>query len=146
MRNYFLIFLLVVVLFGFSGCVSTSNVNKKIGEIENRVQLIEEQQVQLADGLSEQRIAQRDLQNLVESLKEKEATKAAVVSITPTTKQIQSALKTAGYYAGNIDGVAGDNTKDAINKFQKENGLVADGVVGRNTWSALSKYYNGDES
>jgi len=38
-----------------------------------------------------------------------------------------------------VDGIFGKNTKDAVVKFQKENGLVADGVIGPNTWNKLLK-------
>lgn len=144
MKKYFLMFLSVLVLFGFSGCASISNIDKKVGDLENRVQTLEGQQAKLEQGLSEQRETQKDLQGLVDSLKQKEVTKIAVVS--PTTKQVQSALKKAGYYTGNIDGVAGDNTKEAITKFQKENNLAADGVIGKNTWAVLSQYYSGEEA
>lgn len=36
-------------------------------------------------------------------------------------------------------GVFDRNTRNAVIKFQKENGLVADGIVGRFTWAALAK-------
>jgi len=55
-------------------------------------------------------------------------------------KEIQEALKGAGFYDGPVDGKIGPKTKDAIIAFQKENGLKADGVVGRKTSSELRKY------
>lgn len=58
----------------------------------------------------------------------------------PSTKQIQRALKNAGYYTGNVDGKIGPKTKKAIREFQKANALAADGKVGPKTWAALSKY------
>ena len=59
------------------------------------------------------------------------------------TREIQTCLKNAGFYKGEIDGVKGRKTRSAIKKFQKENGLGADGVVGKKTWEALSKYSSG---
>lgn len=55
-------------------------------------------------------------------------------------KQIQFALKKAGFDPGPIDGKLGKNTRKAIRQFQKANGLKADGIVGRRTWEKLSKY------
>lgn len=55
-------------------------------------------------------------------------------------KQIQSALKNAGFYQGPIDGKIGHKTKEAIIKFQKANGLKADGIVGKRTSAELNKH------
>ncbi|MDD5084778.1 MAG: peptidoglycan-binding protein [Candidatus Omnitrophica bacterium] len=55
-------------------------------------------------------------------------------------KDLQVALKNAGYYTGPIDGVVGKGTKQAIQDFQRDNGLEADGVCGRQTWTKLSQY------
>ncbi len=52
--------------------------------------------------------------------------------------QIQSELKNRGYYKGNIDGIYGTQTKNAVIAFQKDNGLTADGIAGKNTLSALN--------
>lgn len=58
----------------------------------------------------------------------------------PTGIEIQTALKQAGFYTGNIDNKIGPKTKQAIEDFQKANGLKVDGKVGPKTWEALSKY------
>jgi len=58
----------------------------------------------------------------------------------PTNKEIQTALKNAGYYSGAIDGRVGPMTKKAIKEFQSANGIQADGKVGPKTWSLLAKY------
>jgi len=57
----------------------------------------------------------------------------------PTSREIQEALKNAGYYTGIVDGKVGPKTKKAIEEFQKANGLKADGKVGPKTWALLSK-------
>ncbi len=54
-----------------------------------------------------------------------------------TIKEIQTRLKNWGYYSGNVDGIFGSGTEDAIKKFQKKNGLDADGQVGNKTLAAL---------
>lgn len=55
-------------------------------------------------------------------------------------RQIQTALKNAGFDPGPIDGKIGPKTKKAIKDFQAANGLTADGKVGPETWAKLSKY------
>ncbi|MFZ2357327.1 MAG: peptidoglycan-binding protein [Candidatus Omnitrophota bacterium] len=55
-------------------------------------------------------------------------------------KQIQIALKKAGFYQGEIDSKIGPKTKKAIIDFQRSKRLKSDGVVGLKTWEELSKY------
>lgn len=52
-------------------------------------------------------------------------------------KQIQTKLKNWGYYSGNVDGIFGYNTFNAVKWFQSKNGLKVDGVVGSKTLEAL---------
>ncbi|HOY10851.1 MAG TPA: peptidoglycan-binding domain-containing protein, partial [Candidatus Omnitrophota bacterium] len=54
--------------------------------------------------------------------------------------QIQTALKKAGFYKGEVDGRLGPQTRKAIRAFQKENGLKPDSVVGLKTWEDLKEY------
>ena len=58
----------------------------------------------------------------------------------PTKREIQQALKNAGFYQGSIDGKVGPQTREAIKEFQRANGLHVDGVVGRQTWERLAPY------
>lgn len=60
----------------------------------------------------------------------------------PTAKEIQQALKNAGFYTGKVDGTIGSKTKKAIKEFQDHNGLKADGKVGPKTWKILSTHLN----
>ena len=52
-------------------------------------------------------------------------------------KTLQTKLKRWGYYNGSIDGIFGAATKEAVQYFQRSNGLSADGVVGSATRKAL---------
>ncbi len=52
-------------------------------------------------------------------------------------KTMQTKLKRWGYYTGAVDGIFGTNTRNAVIKFQKKNGLTADGIVGKKTLAAL---------
>ena len=57
-----------------------------------------------------------------------------------SAREIQTALKNAGFYKGTIDGKMGPRTREAIKEFQKLNGLKADGIVGRRTIEKLNNY------
>lgn len=52
-------------------------------------------------------------------------------------KQIQKKLKEWGYYSGEVDGIFGSKTYEAVKSFQKKNGLTVDGIVGTKTLEAL---------
>lgn len=52
-------------------------------------------------------------------------------------RMIQQKLKEYGYFSGNVDGVFGQETYDAVLWFQQKNGLMADGKVGSATAAAL---------
>lgn len=52
-------------------------------------------------------------------------------------KKIQTKLKEWGYYSGNIDGIYGTGTFNAVKSFQKKNGLDVDGIAGEKTLKAL---------
>lgn len=52
-------------------------------------------------------------------------------------RQIQTKLKNWGYYTGQVDGIFGSKTLDAVKKFQRKNGLTVDGIVGPKTLAAL---------
>ncbi len=65
---------------------------------------------------------------------------ASKSSIKPSTREIQQALKNAGFYTGTVDGKIGPKTREAIKEFQRVHGLVDDGVVGKQTWAKLQAY------
>ena len=52
-------------------------------------------------------------------------------------RNIQRKLKEWGYYKGSIDGRYGAQTRNAVIKFQKANGLTADGKAGPATLAAI---------
>ena len=57
-----------------------------------------------------------------------------------STREIQEALKNAGFYQGSVDGKMGPVTREAVKEFQRVHGLNDDGVVGKQTWAKLSPY------
>lgn len=57
-------------------------------------------------------------------------------------KLLQELLVKNGYRVS-ADGIFGNGTKSAVQKFQASKGLTADGIVGTKTWSALQPYGSG---
>ncbi len=51
--------------------------------------------------------------------------------------EIQTKLKRWGYYDGDIDGIYGSQTQEAVRKFQEKNGLTVDGIAGSETLAAM---------
>lgn len=52
-------------------------------------------------------------------------------------KQIQQLLKDWGYYTGAVDGDYGEETRQAVIRFQKKHGITVDGIVGAQTAEKL---------
>ncbi|MDD5432393.1 MAG: peptidoglycan-binding domain-containing protein [Candidatus Omnitrophica bacterium] len=122
-RSIFLVIVLVVLL---GGCA----VNKKVVNSESMASVAPESVNQ---------------ESIVAT--QPEGSVAQVAQATPdvnqkplSKKQIQLALKKAGFYKGHVDGHIGKGTRRAIREFQKANGLKADGIVGPKTQSLLGKY------
>ena len=60
--------------------------------------------------------------------------------------QIQTKLKRWGYYKGNIDGIYGSQTVEAVKYFQRKNGLAVDGIAGKNTLAAMGIFNSSNSS
>lgn len=66
-------------------------------------------------------------------------------------RQIQSKLKSLGFYNGTVDGIYGARTQSAVRAFQKSCGISADGIAGPTTLlylglsSSSSGYSSSDE-
>ena len=61
-------------------------------------------------------------------------------------KQIQEKLKRWGYYNGNVDGIYGSQTLEAVRYFQRKNGLTVDGIAGPATLQAMGIYNSSNSS
>ena len=48
-------------------------------------------------------------------------------------RQIQKKLKSLGHYKGNVDGIYGTQTRNAVRAFQKSVGITVDGIAGPKT-------------
>jgi peptidoglycan hydrolase-like protein with peptidoglycan-binding domain len=63
-----------------------------------------------------------------------------------TVKELQKELKELGYYDGDIDGLYGSETEEAVKEFQKEAGITVDGKYGPATHKALVEALDKQES
>lgn len=136
----------VVFLSTVVGCAGTkqSSLNQmelRLGELERQISLKDDEIADLQD----------EVYQLRGDLKRKQKAETVVdvsisrkygdiIRVNANPTDVQTALKKAGYYSGNIDGKIGNNTKSAIVQFQRDNGLKADGVIGRQTWEKLQSY------
>ena len=143
----------ITALFLVSGCSTVpkkvkeeiSGLKTKVDTLESRVETVESKQVEV------EKVATEQAQSLEDIKAEKQRViSKSNISILPRegssrdrTKDIQTALKSAGFYDGKIDGIKGEQTKKAVKAFQKANGLRDDGVIGPKTWELLSGYLSG---
>lgn len=61
-------------------------------------------------------------------------------------RQIQTKLKRWGYYNGNVDGIYGTQTLNAVKYFQRKNGLTVDGIAGPATLKAMGIFTSSSSS
>lgn len=76
----------------------------------------------------------------VEAASYKKGSSGAVVT------QIQTKLKSWGYYTGTVDGIYGSCTERAVRAFQQKNGLTVDGKAGDQTLAAMGLSAGGGNS
>jgi peptidoglycan hydrolase-like protein with peptidoglycan-binding domain len=67
----------------------------------------------------------------------------AAASDTKLVRNIQSGLHRLGYDPGAVDGRAGPRTGDAIRRYQRDNGLVADGRPSPALWAQIHSKLSG---
>ena len=61
-------------------------------------------------------------------------------------RQIQTKLKRWGYYNGNVDGIFGSGTLEAVKWFQRKDGLQVDGIAGKKTLEAMGIFNSSNSS
>ena len=146
------LFLITPLVFLLVGCATSRNLYNKVEILENRVKSVEERQTALESQTGQSRESVGYVKGKIDNMPKGPSTVvvtgiegnkgyvSGVYKKTLTKKEIQIALKNAGFYSGTIDGVIGKNTKNAIKEFQKANGLKADGKVGKKTKGLLAQY------
>jgi len=131
-----------VLVLSLTSCTTVRKKNLEQQGLKNQIQALEaqlqerDQQVaNLKDSLAKEMQEKEDL-----SKKTSQAKFIGEVKSRPNARQIQVALKNAGYDPGKIDGKMGKKTREAIKAFQKAKGLKADAKVGKLTWQLLRDY------
>ncbi len=133
-----------VFVFSLSGCATCRKQNNiEMQGLKNQISVLESQ-VQTKDeeiGSLKEALSKTQEEKIISS--SRGFGNRGVVSRVksrPNAKQIQTALRNAGYNPGPIDGKIGKQTREAIRSFQKDNNLQVDGGVGKKTWELLRNY------
>lgn len=141
------IFTAILCLLIFTGCAAsrkTINTEMQMQDLKNRISYLEnnlERKDREVERLNER--IERSQDSRMSIHQENVIMKDDMIDadgLQLPIKDIQKALKNAGFYKGAIDGKFGGQTKEGIVKFQKDNNLKADGVVGPQTWSRLRRF------
>lgn len=138
----------IVLILSLAGCATArrDTVDIRTQQFENRIRQLEREAQQKDRKISELEYelntAHMGKVKVVETKVYPDKKVLAEKKADISNKNIQRALKKAGFYNGAIDGKIGKNTKNAIKRFQEANGLNADGIVGKKTWEKLNRYLN----
>ncbi len=123
-----------------SGCALFSDNHKltdRVDEIDRRLSVMEKTQTGTAKVEESWQFPQAASSKKTDI----SGSKAAVnKKVSLSNRDIQSALKNAGYYSGTIDGKLGKMSKKAIREFQFDHSLKVDGIPGQITQQALAEY------
>jgi murein L,D-transpeptidase YcbB/YkuD len=145
---------MVIMLLVLAGCATTQgsrsskHLEMKVSELERQLEYKDDEIRSLkyeVEDLSKQLSKQQPLPGKTSSTTTSKTDipgykETGIIRMPVTTEQVQQALQNAGVYSGPIDGKVGNQTRQAIADFQKQNSLPADGIVGVKTWAALEKY------
>jgi peptidoglycan hydrolase-like protein with peptidoglycan-binding domain len=148
------ILLVGALALGLTGCATTMGQNKssvdqmqiKVADLEKKV---EEKDSEIVD----LKYQVKDLSSRAESQPsaaetgsprssniDQSTSSKGIIKVSANPSDVQKALKNAGFYKGTVDGKLGQQTKKAIESFQRKHNLTADGVIGRRTWEELKVY------
>lgn len=141
-KSYILVGILAAV-FLLSGCASTRKQrNEEIQGLKNQISVLEAQ-VQSKDeeiNSLKDSLSRAPSTTVIETIVKTKKKVIPEIKSRPKIKQVQIALKNAGYNPGPADGRMGKQTRDAVEAFQRANNLHVDGRVGKKTWSLLKEY------
>ena len=138
-----------VIAFLLGGCARLGGSRQELARLQSHLNLLDERVTQLertgtsGGGLSGDSLLPAPSDSGMTFAEPKHPTPAkpgASSSAKPSSREVQQALKNAGFYQGTVDGKSGPQTKEAIKEFQRVHGLTDDGVAGRQTWAKLKAY------
>lgn len=119
-----------------TGCVSTSRYQSDVSDLQTQ---LTQTQAALAAQQERSRVLEAQLTAKAPREAYQGATYRTASGFEIPAKDIQKALKQAGYYAGAVDGKMGPDAREALRNFQRDKGLTVDGVCGRQTWNKLKE-------
>lgn len=136
----------LVASLGAAGCATTigsrareaEGLKSQVASLESKIDSLNERMQELAErqGALEGQISVSQPAGAAQAAKPvKRVAQAAPNRL--SVREIQQALKSAGFYPGPVDGKPGPKTREAVLAFQKSRGIKADGVVGVRTTTAL---------
>ncbi len=146
---------LFVFVISLAGCATTSarkqselevqGLRNQVSVLEAQIQSKDEEASTLKEALNKTIQENEALRavKITASPAPKHVVKKKVISRVksrPNTKQIQIALRNAGYEPGSVDGRMGRQTRQAIKEFQKAHGFAQTGKVDKKTWNVLRDY------
>ncbi len=107
---------------------------RTVAEIEKAIPLYSNAGGKFNQGLHERRIAE---QKLFSGVKPQATSTANLPTISSGNKG--DAVRALQLLLGGlaVDGVFGQKTQDAVQKFQSSHGLAVDGIVGQKTWAKI---------
>jgi len=122
--------------------------DKSISELENKVQTLTSQLSEMETYSLNEPVEEYDYRKASrERVYEEEAEDSSgsykddeILRVSASPRDVQQALKNAGYYTGKIDGKLGNQSKKAIGEFQKDHNLASDGIIGKKTWKELKTF------
>lgn len=129
------LFVFFLVMF-LSGCATTwKGQDIQVKQLQSKVNHLEAELQRKNEEIS---VLEDELERVQSSSRKQRPEGSTTLQL--SVRQIQTALKNAGFYKGQIDGKVGPQTKQSIREFQKANGLKPDGIVGRRTAEKLNRY------
>lgn len=142
-KKCYLCLFLFTPLFFLSGCATVyrqkdlqmQGLRNQISVLEAQLQAKDEELSSLKDGFNRLSEEKKSLECRVNKKKIVDEVKSR-----PSLRQIQIALKNAGYNPGQIDGRMGRQTRQAIRAFQSAHNLEVDGRPEKKTWGLLKGY------
>ena len=139
-KRYYAVLLVVIISLYLSGCATMGKQGQT--EIQGLKSQVSDLETQLQAKDEEINSLKEVVKNSQEESQGMDSAKKVIpeAKTHPNVRQIQVALKNAGFDPGVIDAKMGRQTKEAIKEFQKANNLKADGKVGKNTWKLLKDY------